>query len=96
MHQPSAELRQIAGADHQPAVVVGEAEQVVGAQPGLHVLEGHVVERLARGRGVADIGEHLVGRRPDVDLGAADAERPHQPPGIGLGRARSWRNPGSV
>ena len=78
------QLRQIAGADDQPAIVVGEPEQVVGAQPGLHILERHVVERLALRRRVADIGEHLVGRRADVDLGAGDAERAHQPPGIGL------------
>ena len=87
---------QIAGADHQPAIVVGEAEQIVGAQPGLHVLEGHVVERLARGRGVADIGQHLLRRGADVDLGAGDAERAHQPPGIGLGRRCSVAKPGSV
>ena len=41
------EFRQIAGADHQPAMVVGEPEQVVRPQPSLHVLEGHVIDRLA-------------------------------------------------
>ena len=79
------QFRQIAGADHQPAIVVRQPEQVVGAQPGLDVLEGHVVERLALRRGVADIGKHLIGRRADVDLGAADPQRLDQPPGIGLG-----------
>ena len=80
------QLREVAGADHQRAVVVGEAEQIVGAQPRLHVLEGDVVERLAAVRGVADIGQHLAGGRADVDLAGGDAERLHQPPGVGLGR----------
>ena len=43
------QFRQIAGADHQRTIVVGEPEQIVGAQPRLHILEGHDVKRLALG-----------------------------------------------
>ena len=58
------ELGEVAGAEHDAAAVVGEPEEVVGAQPGLHVLEGHVVDRLAVGERVVHVGEHLPrGRR---------------------------------
>ena len=53
------ELGEVAGAEHDAAAVVGQPEQVVGAQAGLHVLEGDVVDRLAVGEGVADVVEHL-------------------------------------
>ena len=65
--------------------MVGEPEQIIGAQPGLHILESHVVTLLAAARGVADIAEHLVGGRADVDLAASHRQRLHQPPGIRLG-----------
>ena len=42
-----------------PPLVVREAEQVVGAQPGLDVLERHVVDRLAVGERVVEVLEHL-------------------------------------
>ena len=76
------QLGQIAGADHHAAMLVGQAEQVVGAQARLHVLEGDVVDLLALGEGMADVGQHLPGRRLDVDLGRRDAQRLHQPPGV--------------
>ena len=41
------QLRQVAGAQHDAVVVVGQPEQVVGAEPRLHVLEGDVVDLLA-------------------------------------------------
>ena len=44
------ELGEVAGAEHDAAAMVGEAEEVVGAQPRLDVLEGHVVDRLRRRR----------------------------------------------
>ena len=51
------QFRQIAGADDDAVVLVGEPEQVVGAQARLHVLEGHVVDRLA-------LAERVVRCRP--------------------------------
>ena len=62
------QLGQVARAQHDAAQVVGQAEQVVGAQARLDVLEGHVVGGLALTVGVADVGQHLRGRRADVDL----------------------------
>ena len=58
------ELGQVAGADDEAAAVVGEAEEVVVAQPGLDVLEGDVVDLLAVGVGVVEVLEHLLGGRP--------------------------------
>ena len=57
------QLRQIAGADHDAVVVVGQAEQIVGAQPGLHVLERQVVDRLALRERVADVAQHALAPR---------------------------------
>ena len=48
--------------------MVGQAEQVVGAQARLDVLEGHVVGGLTLAVGVADVLQHLRGRRTDIDL----------------------------
>ena len=56
------QLRQIAGADDDAVVVVGQAEQVVGAQPGLHILERHVVDRFALRERMADIAQHALAR----------------------------------
>ena len=79
------QLGEVAGADDEAAALVGEAEQIVGPQPRLNVLEGDVVDRLPLGEGVAHVLEHLHRRRADVDLLADDAERLHQRPGIALG-----------
>ena len=49
------QLGQIAGAEHDAVVLVGQAEQVVGAQARLHVLERDVVDRLAAANGMADV-----------------------------------------
>lgn len=65
--------------------MIGEAEQIVGAQARLHVFEGNVIDGFAARVGVAEIGQNLLRRRTNVDLGAADAERPDQGPGIGSG-----------
>ena len=62
------QLGQVARAQHDAAQMVGQAEQVVGAQARLDVFEGHVVGGLALSVGVADIGQHLRGCRTDVDL----------------------------
>ena len=64
--------------------MVGQTEQIVGAQTRLHVLEGDVVDRLSFCIGMADVLEHLFGRRADVDFLARDAQRLHQVPGVGL------------
>ena len=76
------QLGEIAGADHHAALLVGEPEQVVGAQPRLHVLEGDVVDRLALGEGMADVGQHLLAGRPDVDLGAVTPSASISRPGV--------------
>jgi hypothetical protein len=69
---------------------VGEAEEMRGTLAGLHVLERDVVDRLAAGKGVVQVFEHLLRRRADVDLQCRDAERTHQVPG-GLPRLRRCR-----
>jgi hypothetical protein len=54
------QLGQVAGAQHDAAAVVGEPEQVVGAQPGLDVLEGDVVDRpRPEAERVVQVGQHL-------------------------------------
>jgi predicted thioesterase len=78
------QLRQVAGAEHDAVVEVGRAEEVVGAEPGLHVLEGDVVDRLAAREGVAEVGQHLPGGRADVQLLRRHAERAHQPVRVAL------------
>ena len=83
-----AEFRQVTGADHHAALLVGETEEVVRAQARLHVLEGDVIDLLAAAERMADIGQHLRRRRLDVDLRRRDAQRLHQPPGIGVGFVR--------
>ena len=82
------QLRQVAGAQHKGAVLVGQPEQIVGAQPRLDVLEGDVVHRLALGERMADGLEHGLRGRPDVDLGPGHTQRLHQRPGVGLGPLR--------
>ena len=69
-------------------MLVGQPEQVVGAQARLHVLERDVVDLLAAAERMADIGQHLLGRRLDVDFGGRDAQFAHQPPGILVGFVR--------
>src|SRR5579864_6186483 len=66
---------QIARSDHQAASLIGETKQIVGTQSCLYVLERHVVNWLALGERMTHIREHLLGRRPDVDLLAGRAER---------------------
>ncbi len=79
------QLRQVARADHQPPVLVGEPEQEIGAQPRLHVLERHVVDGLSRRVGMAHLLQHLERGRADVDLVRGDPQRLHQRPGVALG-----------
>lgn len=82
------EFGQVTGAEHERAALVGQTKQIIGAQPRLHVLERDVVVRLAARERMLEVGEHLLRRRPDVDLGRGDAERAHQRPGVGPGRLR--------
>ena len=79
------QLGKVAGADHQTAALPGGAEQIVGAQARLHVLERQVVDRLAAGIGMVEIGQHPHGGRLDVDLLGGDLQGAHQVPGIALG-----------
>ena len=69
-----------------PPTVVGQPEEVVGAQPGLDVLERHVVDRLAVGERVVHVVEHLPRGRADVELLEGDAEGLRQPGRVGLRR----------
>ena len=39
-------LTQIASADDEALPLVGQPEKVIGAQPGLHVFKGDVIDRL--------------------------------------------------
>ena len=77
-HPAQRQLAQVARAQHQRIVQVGQAEQVRGPLARLHVLERHVVHRLACRERVADVAEHLLAGRPDVDLARRDAQRLHQ------------------
>ena len=61
------QLAQIARADDHRPVAVGQPEQVAGALARLYVLERDVVDLFPFGKRVADVLEHLVARRPDVD-----------------------------
>ena len=68
------ELGKVAGAQDDSAPVVRDAEQVIGAQPRLHVLEGHIVDVGALGVRVAHVCEELAGCGRDVDRLAGDAK----------------------
>ena len=77
-------LGEIAGAEHDAPMMVGEAEEVVGAEACLHVLEGNVVDRFASRKGMFEVGEHLLRRRTDVELVGADPHRLHEGDGVPL------------
>ncbi len=87
------EFGKIAGAEHQGLMHIGETEEIVGAQARLNILEGHVIELLALGEGMFDVGEHLPRRRLDVELVTCDGERLHQGERIGLGDRDSSQSP---
>ena len=90
------QFAQVASADDEAAVHVGQAKQVAGALAGLHVLERDVVDGgaafAARIR-VPDIGQHAFAARPDVDLVRAATHRLHQPARL-FERARAGREAG--
>ena len=69
-------------------MLIGEPEQIIGAQPRLHVLERDIISRFPACKGMAEIGEHLLGGRPDIDFGTGDAKRTDQRPRVGFGRVR--------
>ena len=75
---PERQLGEVAGAEHDAAALVRRPEQVVGAQAGLHVLEGDVVDLLAPAERVPEVREHLGRRGADVELLPGDAERLHE------------------
>ena len=87
------EFGKIAGADHEGIVLVGEAEQIVGPQPRLHILERDVIDRLALAERMAEIGQHLPRGGADIEFVRVGAEAGHQAPGIGLWSHRRWRSP---
>ena len=62
VHQPSASSERSPVPSTNAAPLVGEPEQVIGAQPRLHVLERDVVHRLAAGERMAEVREHLRAR----------------------------------
>ena len=64
---------------------LASAEQVVGAQPGLHVLERDVVDLLAARERMPHLGEHQRGRVANVDLGERHSERLAQRDRVALG-----------
>ena len=81
------QLAQVPGAQHDAAAPARDAEQQVGAQPGLDVLEGDVVDLpppLAAPVGVVHGGEHPLGERADVQLLDVAAQRPRQRQRVGL------------
>ncbi len=80
-----AQFGQIASAHHHPALLVGQTEQIVGAQARLHVLEGDVVDLLALAERMADIGQHLRRGRLDVDLRCGNAQGFHETPRVPVG-----------
>ena len=65
--------------------MIRQAEEMARPIASLHVLEGDVIYRLAARERVADVAQHLEARRPDINLGRGDFQRPHQPPGVLLG-----------
>ena len=79
------------------AALVGEPEEVVGAQAGLDVLEGDVVDLLAVGERVAEVrraSASAAGRMSSsskVTPSALD-----EPRGVGLGASRRSRSPACV
>ena len=62
------EFGEIAGADDDAAMMVGEPEQIVRSQARLHVLERDVVDLLALAEGMADVLQHLRRGGADVEL----------------------------
>ncbi len=73
-----SQLGQVAGAQHDATALIGQPEQVVGAQPGLDVLERDVVDLLAAGERMVHLLEHQRCGVGDVDLGEGDTERAAQ------------------
>ena len=57
------QLREVSGAHHQSAALVGHVHEHLGALPGLAVLKGHIMVV----HGLANVLEVLSNRRADVD-----------------------------
>ena len=62
------ELGQVARSQDDAAVCVRQAEEIVGSQARLDVLEGDVVDLLAPAEGMAHVFEHLQGGGANVDF----------------------------
>ena len=85
MAPTEGEFGQIAGANDERAMAIGKTKQQRRARARLHILVSRVVNRFAARSRMIDVGEHLLASRGDVDFLRGDAERAHQPPGVGLG-----------
>jgi hypothetical protein len=79
------QLGQVAGPKDDAAALVGGAEEEVGAQAGLDVLEGDVVDLRALAGGVAQVLEHLSCGRADVEFLPRDRQGLHEGDRVGLG-----------
>src|SRR6202020_1311770 len=69
-----SQLGKVASTKHYAAALVSQAEQVVGAQPGLDVLERDVVNLFAAGERMIHFLEHQLCSFGDVDFGKSDTE----------------------
>ena len=78
------QLRKVARADYEAALLVGEVHEHLRTLARLAVLIGHVLHRGI----VADIGEVLFDRRPNGNLAEAHPERLGERLGIRLGTHR--------
>src|ERR1041384_7016945 len=53
------------------------------ALAGLHILEGHIIDWLVPGTGMADVAENFRASRANINFTGGDPERLHQVAGIG-------------
>ncbi len=83
--EPEGELGEIAGAHDDPALLVGEVHEHLGALPGLEVLEGDARTVVGVQADVADV---LLAGRPDVDLPQLGPGRLRESVGVSPGALR--------
>lgn len=69
------QLRQVPGAQYDSPALVGDTEKIVGAQPGLDVLEGDVVHFFANRIRMADCVQHQPSGVADIDFGEGNPQR---------------------
>ena len=76
------QFAQVAGAQHEAAVQVGQSEKMRGTRSGLHILERHVVHRFVVRKRMPDVAKCLHGGGPDVDLPGSNLQCLHERPRI--------------